>query len=281
MHTVSASAAKAAAVRRIRLGAAPSVSLPARRSIIRRFKEDVAEAPTSEKVKVSFKVPHHVEFGENICVVGAHDTLGSWDVGSSVPLNWSEGDVWTAQLELPLDTGAVEYKYIIKSEQKIKWMPCNNLVLEVPGAIAEVSIEDNWHGTTHDVIIPEVQSEAEPEAPAKVEQQEQPKAAKAESKAETPVAAAKTIEKTVEKPSAKATTTTTEASTKPAAAQAPEAKVVSDTAAAVKEAVAAGASAAAKDTAKSRKQASPSAPSSNGNGSAANKNRSGFSRLFK
>lgn len=103
MQTMNASTAKSSVVRSTRLGAAPRVALPARRSVIRRFKEDVSEASTSEKVKVSFKFPHHVDFGENICVVGAHDSLGSWDVGSSVPLNWNEGDVWTAELELPLE----------------------------------------------------------------------------------------------------------------------------------------------------------------------------------
>jgi hypothetical protein len=35
--------------------------------------------------------------------VGADDSLGNWDVEKSIAMSWNDGDMWTAQAELPIE----------------------------------------------------------------------------------------------------------------------------------------------------------------------------------
>lgn len=43
-----------------------------------------------------------VEWGQEVALVGTADTLGNWDVQKSIPMCWNDGDVWTAQAEVPV-----------------------------------------------------------------------------------------------------------------------------------------------------------------------------------
>lgn len=42
-----------------------------------------------------------MEFGESLRLVGSDSVLGSWDVAQGPALQWSDGDVWTLDLEVP------------------------------------------------------------------------------------------------------------------------------------------------------------------------------------
>jgi hypothetical protein len=44
-----------------------------------------------------------VEWGQEVALVGAADSLGNWDVEKSITMNWNDGDMWTAQAELPIE----------------------------------------------------------------------------------------------------------------------------------------------------------------------------------
>ena len=54
-----------------------------------------------EAMRVSFAVPYRCEFGQHIALVGSDEYLGKWDAQRAVAMNWSHGDVWTVDLELP------------------------------------------------------------------------------------------------------------------------------------------------------------------------------------
>lgn len=58
-------------------------------------------AQLTKKAKVAFNLPHHVEFGQELCLVGEVEDLGNWSAESCLPLAWHDGDVWTAECELP------------------------------------------------------------------------------------------------------------------------------------------------------------------------------------
>lgn len=53
------------------------------------------------RVSVSFKLPYHCKFGQKLCLVGGDDKLGGWTVERAVEMSWTEGDVWTVELQLP------------------------------------------------------------------------------------------------------------------------------------------------------------------------------------
>lgn len=140
---------------RLRANAAAAAAAPRRARLVVRA---ASEAPSAPKAKVSFTLPHHVEFGQEICVVGEADTLGKWDATAAVPLNWNDGDIWTVEAELPIGA-SVEYKYIIRSPDNgevLEWQPCENLVIQIdPAATTDgpVVVKDEWEGAAHELLI--------------------------------------------------------------------------------------------------------------------------------
>ena len=49
----------------------------------------------SADVNVTFRVHHHVEYGERMGILGGHVALGTWRKDKVVPLKWTHGDVWS------------------------------------------------------------------------------------------------------------------------------------------------------------------------------------------
>lgn len=95
-----------------------------------------------ELAAVTFEVQRHVDFGDRLCIVGDAEALGSWDPGNGVAMEWREGDVWTAEVELPLRE-SIEYKYIVKHEdaREVEWQPGEN---EVHSVVAKGKVVDEW-----------------------------------------------------------------------------------------------------------------------------------------
>lgn len=55
-------------------------------------------AEPSETVRVKFKLEKKCKFGEQFLLVGDDSMLGFWNPSWAIPMNWSAGDVWTAEL---------------------------------------------------------------------------------------------------------------------------------------------------------------------------------------
>jgi len=129
---------------------------------------------------VTFELPLSVAFGDEVCVVGDAQGLGSWSLSKAKKLEWHDGDVWSAQVDLPSgadiqvspirrrrscslslslslfasDGGAdvfvlcllpsVQYKYAITShnQEDAKWMPGPNFSVSVPDSALDV--KDAW-----------------------------------------------------------------------------------------------------------------------------------------
>lgn len=58
--------------------------------------------------------PAQVDFGQQVLLVGDAPQLGSWELGHAPHMSWSEGDTWTATVDLP-EGAAVEYKFVLQS----------------------------------------------------------------------------------------------------------------------------------------------------------------------
>ncbi|CAD7695205.1 unnamed protein product [Ostreobium quekettii] len=134
-----------AALIRARLGIphAARPSAPASRSHIcfaARKRQD--NGSPMELAGVTFEVQRHVDYGDSLCVVGDAEALGGWDPCNGVVMEWREGDIWTAQVELPLKE-TIQYKYIVKHEdaREVEWQPGEN---EVHSVEAEGKVVDEW-----------------------------------------------------------------------------------------------------------------------------------------
>lgn len=105
--------------------------------------ENSAEELTPEVADVTFEVVRHVEYGQTVTLVGNVDSLGNWDPEASVPMLWSEGDVWTAQLALPL--GSLEFKYLVKDADGslLEWYGGENLVTDIISSDG-MAVKNHW-----------------------------------------------------------------------------------------------------------------------------------------
>lgn len=106
----------------------------------------------SGDLQLTFSVPRRVDFGHHLLIVGSNDKLGGWDVGRGVQMQWTEGDVWVAELQVPAaERLALEYKYVVQDDHgvAVEWKPGANCELQLalppkvpPGA--KVHVEDDW-----------------------------------------------------------------------------------------------------------------------------------------
>eukprot|EP00775_Hariotina_reticulata_P002125 gene2125-2444_t len=100
---------------------------------------------------VRFNIRLKVEFGQQLFVVGSCSSLGGWNIDNAVKLNWQEGHIWEASVELPAGE-VVNYKYIVKLTDGTveRWQPGDNLQMEVPVAQGQsgrrrgVLVLDTW-----------------------------------------------------------------------------------------------------------------------------------------
>ncbi|XP_073390959.1 uncharacterized protein [Physcomitrium patens] len=100
------------------------------------------EGPT---VKVKFELQRECHFGQQFKVVGSDPQFGNWDPSAAVPLNWSEGHLWTADLDVP-EGKKIEYKYILVSDQEetVEWQPGSNGVLETVAGAGPLLLSEPW-----------------------------------------------------------------------------------------------------------------------------------------
>lgn len=84
----------------------------------------------------------HVEFGQAVAVIGSGEVLGNWAPEYSIPLVWTEGDVWTGQVTIPKGSEA-EFKFIVvfkdDGTEVVEWEECNNRLLGLPEGVEKVS----------------------------------------------------------------------------------------------------------------------------------------------
>lgn len=55
-------------------------------------------ADESKTVHVRFQLQKECMFGEQFLIAGDDPMFGLWDPKCAIPLNWSEGHVWKAEL---------------------------------------------------------------------------------------------------------------------------------------------------------------------------------------
>ncbi|KAG1660566.1 hypothetical protein FOA52_005102 [Chlamydomonas sp. UWO 241] len=93
---------------------------------------------------VRFLLPFKTSWGQALKLTGSHPALGSWSVTDAVELHWAEGDVWTADVQLP--TGVYEYKYALVdvNGEPIAWQSGGNAVLAIGLGEPHLDVHDTW-----------------------------------------------------------------------------------------------------------------------------------------
>lgn len=108
-----------------------------------------------EKVWLTLRLDHQVEFGEHIAVLGSAKELGSWK--EKVMMNWTENG-WLCELELK-GNRSVEYKFVIVGKDKnILWESGENRVLILPRE-GSFGIVCHWNMTGEDANLVSLEAE--------------------------------------------------------------------------------------------------------------------------
>ncbi|XP_020577140.1 uncharacterized protein LOC110022508 isoform X2 [Phalaenopsis equestris] len=98
----------------------------------------------SKTAHVKFILQRQCQFGEQYLLVGDDPLFGSWDPTNAVPLDWSDGHVWTAELDLPVGK-IIQFKFILRSLLGLViWQPDPDRRLEVWETERTIIIWDNW-----------------------------------------------------------------------------------------------------------------------------------------
>ncbi|KAF3552652.1 hypothetical protein DY000_02000040 [Brassica cretica] len=129
----------------------PRRSLQARGKHSRVSNEEDAETEAVEKspgrsVRVRFQLRKECVFGEHFFILGDHPVFGGglWDPENALPLNWSDGHVWTLDLDLPVGR-LVEFKFILKAQTgEVLWQPGPNRAIETWETNKTIRICEDW-----------------------------------------------------------------------------------------------------------------------------------------
>eukprot|EP00887_Chlorella_sp_A99_P004965 scaffold4.g4965.t1 len=94
-------------------------------------------------VSVRFTIERKVDYGESLKVVGSEPALGSWRVADAPAMAWGQGDVWSAEVELPAGAAA-EFKIVrVGGRRPEEWEEGANHQLALPAA-GDLAVAVDW-----------------------------------------------------------------------------------------------------------------------------------------
>lgn len=95
-------------------------------------------------VNVKFVLQKKCKFGQQFAVVGEDPQFGTWDPKAALPLEWSEGDIWTTQVNVPVGKH-IEYKFILKGKSgEILWQPGPNQLFDTLETDLSMVVSSPW-----------------------------------------------------------------------------------------------------------------------------------------
>lgn len=101
-----------------------------------------AVAAAAAPVSVEIAVRRETSPGQDVWLVGSHPALGVWDLSNALALEWTEGHVWRATIEVdPTQTPTIEYKAVLKcADGPTIWEGGDNKAADLTTGSAAVSL---------------------------------------------------------------------------------------------------------------------------------------------
>ncbi|XP_068667786.1 uncharacterized protein [Aristolochia californica] len=95
-------------------------------------------------VHVKFKLHRACQFGEHFLLAGEDPIFGLWDTSNAVPLQWSEGHIWTAELDIPCGK-SIHFKFILKGPSgEVEWQPGPDRFLQTWESNKTIVVTEDW-----------------------------------------------------------------------------------------------------------------------------------------
>ncbi|KAL2337799.1 hypothetical protein Fmac_012245 [Flemingia macrophylla] len=110
---------------------------------------------SSKIVRVAFQLQKNCKFGEQFLIVGDDPMLGSWDPLDALPMTWSEGHVWTVELDIAAEK-SIQFKFILKEKDgNIIWQPGSDRVIRPWETMNRITVSEDWEDAELQKIIEE------------------------------------------------------------------------------------------------------------------------------
>ncbi|KDP24469.1 hypothetical protein JCGZ_25033 [Jatropha curcas] len=102
------------------------------------------ETDQSKTVHVKVQLKKECSFGEQFAMVGNDPIFGVWDPENAIPLNWSDGHVWTLDLDIPIGK-SIEFKFILKQiTGEVLWQPGPDRILKTWETKNTIVLLEDW-----------------------------------------------------------------------------------------------------------------------------------------
>ncbi|KAL6953200.1 hypothetical protein U1Q18_013540 [Sarracenia purpurea var. burkii] len=117
--------------------------------------EETQIQDTSKTVHVKFHLQKECAFGEQFHIVGDDPMFGSWDPSSAIPLNWSNGHVWTVDLDIPIGK-TIQFKFLLKGiAGNIFWQPGSDRIFQTWETKNTIAVSEDWDNAELQMIVEE------------------------------------------------------------------------------------------------------------------------------
>ncbi|XP_010262821.1 PREDICTED: uncharacterized protein LOC104601244 isoform X2 [Nelumbo nucifera] len=110
-------------------------------------------------VHVRFQLQKECLFGERFLLVGDDPIFGLWDPSNAIPLEWSDGHIWTVDLDIPIGK-AIQYKFILKAiTGVVVWQPGPDRVLQTWNTTNKIIVLEDWEDSELQKITEEAMAD--------------------------------------------------------------------------------------------------------------------------
>ncbi|ESW05909.1 hypothetical protein PHAVU_010G002900 [Phaseolus vulgaris] len=154
--------------------------------------EKTEQTNESKFVHVTFKFQKNCDFGEQFLLVGGDPMFGSWNPLEALPMTWSEGDVWSVEMDIPVGN-SIQYKFILKGKEGDNfWQPGPDRFIHICETMERITVSEDWENADLQKIsedAPLAEPDKEPQIDSEVDSNaSEIKAVKATQSQETPFA---------------------------------------------------------------------------------------------
>ncbi|KAK4834544.1 hypothetical protein QYF36_024639 [Acer negundo] len=110
------------------------------------------ETYQSKTILVRFQLQKECKFGEQFLIVGDDPMFGLWDPENAIPLNWSDGHVWTVELDIPVGK-SIQFKFVLKDRTgNMLWQPGPDRIFQTWETDNTITICEDWENAEYQKI---------------------------------------------------------------------------------------------------------------------------------
>ncbi|KAM7526468.1 hypothetical protein LguiA_016370 [Lonicera macranthoides] len=122
-----------------------SLSSPDKQTDIEHEESEIEVNDQSTSVRVKFLLERECSFGQQFFIVGDDPMIGLWNPLNGLQLNWSDGHVWTVELDVPIGK-SIKYKFLLKGDtgKDILWQPGPDRILQTWATNKTITVSEDW-----------------------------------------------------------------------------------------------------------------------------------------